>query len=110
MAAFEGARAEAMGVGSEEMSRIDPQSGIDVARIGAAAFAEARDGCEITLAGFRGEPDKAPADGAGAAALVSQVLQLTAGWLRKVELLVGRAASELPRSRPTHHLECRRRD
>jgi hypothetical protein len=172
VAAFDDVRAEAMGVGSGEMRRVDPQSGIDVARIGAAAFAgtladlktlrdggviahgesrerlwddvlrplaqvtrqftvldrylfssladavaggraasgfvawllrhidaEARDGCELTLAGFRGEPGKAPADGAAAAALVSQVLELTSGRLGKVELLVVQPASYLPHDR-----------
>jgi hypothetical protein len=172
VAAFADSRAETMGVGSGEMRRVDPESGIDVARIGAVAFAgtladlktlrdggvighgesrerlwtdvlqplaqvtrrftvldrylfssladavaggraaegfvawllrhidaEARDGCEITLAGFRGGPGKAPVDGAAAAALVSQVLALTGGRLGKVDLLVVQPASYLPHDR-----------
>lgn len=39
VAALQDAHAEAMGVGATQMCRLDPPSGIDVARIGAAAFA-----------------------------------------------------------------------
>lgn len=60
--------------------------------------AEARDGCELTLIGWRGKPREQPSDGAGAAALVAQVFS-PGGRLGKVEIIASQPATFLPHDR-----------
>lgn len=60
---------------------------------------EAKDGCELEIIAFRGEPGQQPEDGAAAAQLVDDVFSGAGGRLSRIDLVVTQPAGYLPHDR-----------